>query len=180
MVYQVFPDRFARSAAADDRPTPAGPCRRSGTTRRSTAASRTTPLQLYGGDLDGITEHLDHVAGLGADTALPDPGLPGESNHRYNASTFDQVDPLLGGDEAIPRLIDAAHARGLRVLGDLTSNHTGDTHEWFLAAAATPTSAERAFYYFAADGSHDGWKGHARCPSSTTATPAAATGSEPW
>ena len=57
-------------------------------------------------------------------------------NFTVNASTFTEVDPLLGGDDAYRRLIDAAHARGLRVLGDLTSNHTGDTHEWFRAAQA--------------------------------------------
>ena len=51
----------------------------------------------------------------------------------------------------------AAHARGLRVIGDLTTNHSGVTHEWFAAAAADPDAPERAFYYFRPDGSHLGW-----------------------
>ncbi|HET6166368.1 MAG TPA: glycoside hydrolase family 13 protein [Marmoricola sp.] len=163
IVYQIFPDRFARSAAADDRPTPAWavPAR---WTDPPIHEGPETPLQLYGGDLDGIVEHLDHIEALGVDTVYLTPVFPGESNHRYNASTFDRVDPLLGGDDAYRRLVDAAHARGLRVLGDLTSNHTGDTHEWFLRASDDPSSPERAFYYFAADGSHEGWKGHATLP----------------
>ena len=96
-----------------------------------------TPLQFFGGDLDGITEHLDHVARVGADIVYTTPVFPGESNHRYNATTFAQVDPLLGGDAAYERLTEAVHARGWRILGDLTTNHTGDTHEWFIAGATT-------------------------------------------
>lgn len=163
VVYQVFPDRFARSAAAEERPTPAWavPAR---WTDAPIHAGPDTPLQFYGGDLDGVTEHLDHLTSLGIDTLYLTPVFPGESNHRYNASTFDSVDPLLGGDAAYRRLIDAAHEHGLRVLGDLTSNHTGDTHEWFRRAAADPTSVERAFFYFAADGTHEGWKGHTTLP----------------
>ncbi len=163
VVYQVFPDRFARSAAADTRATPAW-----ATLARwedpPVHEGPLTPLQLYGGDLDGIAEHLDHLLDLGVTTLYLTPFFPAESNHRYNASTFDHVDPLLGGDDALRRLIDAAHAAGLTVMGDLTSNHTGDTHEWFVRATEEPDSPERAFYYFAGDGSHEGWKGHSTLP----------------
>ena len=163
VVYQIFPDRFARSKAADDRPTPAW-ARPARWDDPPIHQGPDTPLQFYGGDLDGIVEHLDHIESLGADTVYLTPVFPAESNHRYNASTFDEVDPLLGGNEAYRRLIDACHDRGLRILGDLTSNHTGDTHEWFRTAAADPTSLERAFYYFSPDGGHEGWKGVSTLP----------------
>jgi alpha-glucosidase len=58
---------------------------------------------------------------------------------------------LLGGDEAYIRLIEAAHARGIRVIGDLTSNHSGDRHEWFQAALGHPGAPEEEFYYFTDD-----------------------------
>ncbi|MBO9521749.1 MAG: glycoside hydrolase family 13 protein [Nocardioidaceae bacterium] len=163
IVYQIFPDRFARSAAADTRPIPdwAVPAQWDDDPIH---VGPHTPLQFYGGDLDGITERLDHVTALGFDTIYLTPVFPAESNHRYNASTFDEVDPLLGGDKAYRRLIDEAHTRGLRVLGDLTSNHTGDTHEWFLRARADKRSKERRFYYFAPDGSYEGWKGYDTLP----------------
>ena len=106
------------------------------------------PRQLYGGDLDGIIAHLDHIASLGVGTLYLTPLFPAESNHRYNASTFDRIDPLLGGDAAFARLADAAHARGMRLMGDLTTNHCGDTHEWFQAALADPNSPEAAFFFF--------------------------------
>ena len=51
----------------------------------------------------GIVEHLDHIASLGADTVYLTPFFPAESNHRYNATDFGVVDPLLGGDEALAR-----------------------------------------------------------------------------
>ena len=91
VVYQIFPDRFARSAAADDdRPRP-GRCRRSGPTRSSSrATTRAPPVQLFGGDLDGVIEHLDHLERVGADIVYTTPVFPAESNHRYNATTFDR------------------------------------------------------------------------------------------
>lgn len=165
VVYQVFPDRFARSAAADERPTPewAVPADWDDAVIFEPLDPR-TPLQLFGGDLDGITEHLDHVEEVGADIVYTTPVFPGESNHRYNATTFDRVDPLLGGDEAYERLSTAVHARGWRILGDLTTNHTGDTHEWFTRAAADPTAATRSYYYFEPDGSYASWMGHPTLP----------------
>ena len=78
VVYQVFPDRFARSAAADEREVPDWAlaaewddevCFEGGDPR--------TPMQLYGGDLDGITEHLDHVEQVGADVVYTTPVFPG-------------------------------------------------------------------------------------------------------
>ncbi|RBY83886.1 glycoside hydrolase family 13 protein [Geodermatophilus sp. TF02-6] len=164
-VYQVFPDRFARSAAADGRATPpwAHPA---GWDDPVDALGPTVATQFYGGDLDGIALHLDHVAGLGADTLYLTPFFPAESNHRYNATDFTVVDPLLGGDEALVRLSAACHRRGLRLLGDLTTNHSGDTHTWFRTALADRTSPERTFYYFAGPDSdvYETWLGYSTLP----------------
>ncbi|MDQ4054819.1 MAG: glycoside hydrolase family 13 protein [Actinomycetota bacterium] len=173
VVYQIFPDRFARSPTADTRPTPhwAVPAAWDDAVIYEGGDPR-TPLQLYGGDLDGIVDHLDHVAGLGATVVYTTPVFPGESNHRYNASTFDRVDPVLGGDEAYHRLSDAVHARGLRLLGDLTTNHTGDTHEWFEAALDDHSGPTRGWYYFRDDGTYECWMGHPTLPKLDLADPA--------
>ena len=101
---------------------------------------------------------------VGADIVYTTPVFPGESNHRYNATTFTEVDPLLGGDEAYARLSTAVHARGWRILGDLTTNHTGDTHEWFLAAVDDADDPHRSFYYFEDDGTYACWMGHGTLP----------------
>ncbi len=147
VMYQIFPDRFARSAAADDRPVPAWAI----PAQWDDELDPVPPgrgQQFFGGDLDGIVDHLDHIADLGVTMIYHTPIFPAESNHRYDASTFDEVDPLLGGDAAYLRLIEAARARGIRIMGDLTSNHSGSAHEWFRAAHRHPGAPETDFYYF--------------------------------
>ena len=151
VVYEIFPDRYARSAAAGARPAPdwAIPC----DWERDPVIGYgpETPRQLYGGDLDGITERLDHIAELGADVVYLTPIFPARSNHRYDAASFDHVDPLLGGDEALARLAAAVHARGWRLIGDITTNHTGDAHPWF--------ASDPALYYMGPNGEYESWFG---------------------
>lgn len=165
VMYQVFPDRFARSAQADEHKTP----------EWAISASWDDPVdpvmpgrsqQFYGGDLPGVIEKLDHLVDLGVNLLYLTPVFPAASNHRYDASSFDRVDPLLGGDEALVQLVDAAHARGIRVIGDLTSNHSGDRHEWFQAALGHPGAPEEEFYYFTDDGNTDyvSWLGTQTLP----------------
>jgi alpha-glucosidase len=147
VLYQVFPDRFARSRAADARRAPdwAMPARW-GDPVDDVPPGRSQ--QFYGGDLDGATERLDYLADLGVTLVYLTPVFPGRSNHRYDAASFDHVDPLLGGDEALVRFTAAAHERGLKVIGDLTTNHCGDGHEWFQAAYGHPDAPEGDFFYW--------------------------------
>ncbi|MGF2950187.1 glycoside hydrolase family 13 protein [Microbacterium alcoholitolerans] len=165
VMYQVFPDRFARSAQADSHPTPDW----------AIPAKWDDPVdpvmpgrsqQFYGGDIPGIIEHLDHLVELGVNLLYLTPVFPAASNHRYDASSFDAVDPLLGGDEAYIRLIEEAHARGIRVIGDLTSNHSGDRHEWFQAALGNPGAETEDYYYFTDDGNtqYESWLGTPTLP----------------
>lgn len=154
--YQIFPDRFARSTASlAAPPVPAG--------EWAIESEWDDPVdddwkrsvrQLYRGDLAGIRERLDHVAELGANLLYLNPIFPGRSSHRYDASTFDHVDPVLGGDAALAALVDAARGRGIRVIGDLTTNHSGEHHRWFEAAQHDATSPEASYYIFR-DHPHD-------------------------
>jgi alpha-glucosidase len=157
-VYQIFPDRFARSAAASARPLPDWAI---GCDWDTPVIGRgpSTPYQCYGGDLDGVAARLDHIADLGANTVYLTPVFPARSNHRYDAATFDRVDPLLGGDEALARLSAAVHARGWRLIGDITTNHCGDAHEWFATASSDVTAAEREMFYFDDAGDYESWLG---------------------
>ena len=145
VVYEIFPDRFARSGRTVEPPDWVVP-REWG--ELPTGRGRATPFEWYGGDLGGIEAHLDHVERVGANLIYLTPIFEAHSTHRYDAVSFDRVDPLLGGDEALASLARAAHARGLRVVGDLTPNHVGSRHEWFKAAQADPSAPERGFFYF--------------------------------
>ena len=126
VLYQVFPDRFARSAAADDaRGCPSGRSPPRGTTRsttcrpaRSRAVLRRRPRRRARAPRPPRRPRRQ--------PALPDAGLPGALEPPLRrARRFDHVDPLLGGDEALVRLVEAAHARGIRVIGDLTIEPLG-------------------------------------------------------
>ncbi|WP_150462507.1 glycoside hydrolase family 13 protein [Nesterenkonia ebinurensis] len=163
VMYQIFPDRFARSDGADSRTLPdwAQPAEWEDPVNPVMPAR---VCQFYGGDLDGIAERLDHLDSLGVQILYLTPFFPAASNHRYDASSFTRVDPLLGGEKALIRLVEAAHARGMKVIGDLTTNHSGDRHEWFQRALAEPASPERSFYYFDEQDSYESWLGTATLP----------------
>ncbi|WP_083707256.1 glycoside hydrolase family 13 protein [Intrasporangium flavum] len=159
VVYQIFPDRFARSARADRRPLPDWAVPASWDDPVDTSPG-VIAHQLYGGDLDGVVEHLDHLESLGVDVVYLTPFFPGRSNHRYDASSFESVDPLLGGDAALRRLTTAAHERGMKVLGDFTTNHTGDAHEWFVTASGPGgKSTPERDYYIWEGGQYVSWLG---------------------
>jgi len=161
VIYQVFPDRFARGSQFDQEDTSAA---KYGTALPDWAVPRAwgqhpegrspnTPFEFYGGDLDGVREHLDHLQALGVDTLYMTPIFPAGSSHRYDASTFDTIDPLLGGDAALASLNRAAHERGMQVIGDITLNHSGATHEWFVAAQ-DPAAPEREYFRFGDEFTH--------------------------
>jgi alpha-glucosidase len=149
VVYQIFPDRFATSGL--DVEAPAWAVRRDWNDLPE-GRSPNTPYEWFGGDLAGTEAHLDHIEVLGANVIYLTPVFPAGSTHRYDSTTFDHVDPLLGGDAALQSLVAAAHARGMRVVSDLTTNHTGDKHEWFVAG-------ERDLYLFDESGDYEAWWG---------------------
>ncbi|MFF5794370.1 glycoside hydrolase family 13 protein [Paeniglutamicibacter sp. NPDC012692] len=157
IMYQVFPDRFANSGAEKPAAEWMVAC---GWDTPVEGSSENTGRQFYGGDLPGIEARLGHLAELGATVLYLTPIFPAESNHRYDASSFDTVDPLLGGDAALVSLVSAAHGLGLRVVGDLTTNHTGAGHEWFLKSHRNPGAPEGEYYYFNDDHSeYESWLG---------------------
>jgi alpha-glucosidase len=141
VMYQIFPDRFARSAKADAHKTPKWAIAKNWGDEVIGSGPGTSE-QFFGGDLWGVIEHLDHLKSLGVNLLYLTPIFPARSNHRYDASSFHEVDPLLGGDEAFAALIAAAHKLGMKVMGDLTSNHSGVGHEWFQASFKKPKAAE--------------------------------------
>ena len=145
--YQVFPDRFAKSEQADARELPEWADKRNWSDKVKGHGAGVAQ-QFFGGDLRGIEEHLDHLKKIGATVLYLTPFFPAFSNHRYDAASFDEVDPLLGGNKALSSLVKSAHSMGLKVMGDLTANHSGDKHQWFVAAHKKPAAKESDFYYF--------------------------------
>jgi alpha-glucosidase len=170
VVYEIFPDRFARGGV--DAPVPAGAFPRPGAARPG-GRGPPTPYELFGGDLRGIEQHLDHIESLGANVLYLTPFFPARSTHRYDASSFATVDPLLGGDEALRSLLTAVHARGMHLVGDLTLNHCGAAHEWFVRALADEHAVERELFFFdgSSPDSYACWLGVASLPTLNWSSP---------
>src|SRR6476469_7514518 len=112
--YQIFPDRFAKSTR-----NPAG------NLPLETWDSAPTVHGFKGGDLYGVAEKLDYLKDLGVTALYLNPVFASASNHRYHTYDYFQVDPLLGGNEALRELLDESHDRGMRVILDGVFNHSG-------------------------------------------------------
>lgn len=108
--YQIFPDRFARSSRMTD-------------LGFESWDSAPTVHGFKGGDLYGIADRLDYLKNLGITALYLNPVFASASNHRYHTYDYFNVDPLLGGNDALRRLLDEAHHRGIRILLDGVFNH---------------------------------------------------------
>ena len=148
--YHVMVDRFARSG--ESLPAPGD----------STA--------LYGGTLDGIREHLDHIAGLGCNVLWLSPVHTSPSHHGYDHEDFLAVESRYGGDAALVRLVDDAHSRDMRVLLDFVPNHTGRGHHLFRDAIASDGDAAGYYRFWQ-------WPHYYRCFSDVISLPELDTGS---
>lgn len=109
--YQIFPDRFARSDAL------------SKPSNLERWADPPTRHGFKGGDLPGVVEHLDYLQDLGITAIYFNPIFQSAANHRYHTYDYYRVDPILGGNAALRSLLDAAHARGIRIVLDGVFNH---------------------------------------------------------
>jgi alpha-glucosidase len=91
------------------------------------------------GDLAGIIDHLDHLAGspdsLGVDAVWLSPIYPSpDFDFGYDVADYVDVDPRYGSLADFERFVEACHARGLRVILDLVLNHSSSQHAWFQAS----------------------------------------------
>lgn len=111
--YQIYPDRFARSSRTKHVP---------GITFKPWG-SPPEEQGYQGGDLRGIVDRLDYLAKLNINAIYLNPIFASASNHRYHTFDYMQVDPLLGGNEALRELLDEAHARDIRIVLDGVFNH---------------------------------------------------------
>ena len=114
--YQIFPDRFAKSERFGhdypDKPSNLQPW-----------GAPPTYHAFQGGDLLGIIEKLDYLQELGINAIYLNPIFSSASNHRYHTHDYYTVDPILGGNRAFKEMLDAAHARNIRVILDGVFNH---------------------------------------------------------
>jgi alpha-glucosidase len=110
------------------------------------------------GDIPGITSRIGYLAGLGVDAIWLSPFYPSAlADGGYDVADYRNVHPQLGTLEDFDRMVEAAHAVGIKVIVDIVPNHTSDLHAWFQEALASePGSAARARYIFRDGKGEDG------------------------
>lgn len=82
-----------------------------------------TPKSFSGGDLEGIIQKLDYLKELGISAIYLTPIFKSVSNHKYDISDYYAIDEHFGDREVFKRLVDGAHARGMRIVLDAVFNH---------------------------------------------------------
>ena len=102
------------------------------------------------GDLRGIVQRLDHIAGLGADAIWISPFFTSPmKDFGYDVSDYCDVDPMFGSLADFDAVVARAHDLGLRVMIDLVLSHTSDQHPWFAESRRDRTNPKAAWYVWA-------------------------------
>ncbi|MGQ9710362.1 MAG: alpha amylase N-terminal ig-like domain-containing protein [Anaerolineae bacterium] len=155
IVYQIFPDRFRDGDPSNNVVSgthffygnPTG-----GITYTTWNVSVVDPRDpsgpytnrwsedFYGGDLQGVTQKLDYLQSLGVTAIYLNPIFRSPSNHKYDTTTYEEVDPHLGGNTALTDLLSAARERGIRVILDGVFNHTSSDSIYFDRYSRYPTT----------------------------------------
>ncbi len=124
VVYLIMPDRFANGDPSnDDMP---------GMLEK---ADRNNPDGRHGGDIKGISSHLDYIADLGVSAIWMNPLLennnPEYSYHGYAITDFYNVDARFGTNEDYVNLVKSSHEKGLKVIMDMIFNHAS-VYNWLI------------------------------------------------
>lgn len=184
IVYQVFPDRFARGADWRERAEKALAAHREGPARVLVEDWDTPPTyrksedgdilewDFYGGTLRGVREKLDYLADLGVTVIYLNPIFEAASNHRYDTADYLCIDPMLGDEEEFCALAREARERGISIMLDGVFNHCGQDSRYFNRYGNYPEpgawqgdeSPYRDWFFFNEDGTYDGWWGNPDLP----------------
>jgi oligo-1,6-glucosidase len=101
------------------------------------------------GDLPGIAERLDHLAGLGVDVLWLSPVYPSpQDDAGYDISDYREIEPVFGTLADFDALLAAVHERGMRLVMDLVVNHTSDEHPWFAESRSSRDNPKRDWYWW--------------------------------
>lgn len=119
VLYLITPDRFANGDPSND-------------TLEGARVDRSRSGGRHGGDIQGVTDHLDYISDLGVTAIWLNPVQKNSANsyHGYAISDFYAVDPRFGTMDDYVEMIDKAHEMGLKVVMDMIFNHCGSAHWW--------------------------------------------------
>ena len=124
-------------------------------------------LDFYGGDLIGVRQKIPYLKKLGVTALYLNPIFYAATVHKYDCLDYFHVDPHFGGNEALQDLIEELHKNDMKIILDVSINHTGTANRWFNkdgvffpkseGAYNNPKSEEREYYFFNADNTYKCW-----------------------
>ncbi len=151
-VYQIFPDRFFKGRSTGGVKT--GDYTHDGHNsiamkwnQKPLEWSEGRCMDFFNGDLDGIRKKIAYLQDLGVGTIFLNPIFEAPTIHRYDCTDYFHVARGMGGNAALARLSKALHEAGMRIILDISINHTGIHHPWAEKALENPRGREATFYY---------------------------------
>lgn len=171
--YQIFPDRFCNGNKELD--IKSGEYTFDGHKTIHVDDWDTVPasyeesfcLDFYGGDLEGIEKKIPYLKELGVNALYLNPIFYAATVHKYDCLDYFKVDPHLGGDEALANLSKALHENDMKLILDVSINHTGTANKWFnkegiffdksVGAYNNKDSKERNYYFFKDNNEYKAW-----------------------
>lgn len=171
--YQIFPERFCNGNPEND--VQSGEYIFDGFKTQKISDWNKIPeeyekahcLDFYGGDLEGIQQKIPYFKKLGITALYLNPIFYAATVHKYDCLDYFKVDPHFGGDKALINLTEELHKNGIKIILDVSINHTGIANKWFNrdgtffdkseGAFNNPNSTERDFYFFNKDNSYKSW-----------------------
>ncbi|WP_244835156.1 alpha-amylase family glycosyl hydrolase [Clostridium sp. BJN0001] len=171
--YQIFPERFCNGNKENDVKT--GEYKFDGYEATKVDDWDKAPenyekahcLDFYGGDLEGIIQKIPYLKELGVTALYLNPIFYAATVHKYDCLDYFHVDPHFGGDEALAELSKKLHENGMKLIIDVSINHTGTANKWFnkegiffdksVGAYNNKDSKERKYYFFNNDNTYKAW-----------------------
>ncbi len=141
-VYFVMTDRFANGDTTNDQAGLTG-------SRTQTGFDPSDKAYFHGGDIKGLTAHLDYIKKLGFTSIWITPPVKNQyvqgssaGYHGYWGVDFSTIDPHLGTEADFKNFVSAAHALGIKVIVDIVVNHTGDVIKYTVGKYGYRNQAE--------------------------------------
>lgn len=171
--YQIFPERFCNGNPEND--VKDGEYQFDGYDTIQVKDWNTVPLSydkvhcldFYGGDLEGIKAKIPYLKELGVTALYLNPIFYAATIHKYDCLDYFTVDPHFGGDKALEELVEELHKNDMRIILDVSINHTGSAHKWFnkdgeffdksVGAYNNPNAIEREYYFFGENNTYKAW-----------------------
>ncbi|MCR5759667.1 MAG: alpha-amylase [Bacteroidales bacterium] len=103
------------------------------------------------GDFNGITSKLDYLDAMGVTALWLSPVQATGSYHGYDVDDYYALNPLFGTENDFKKMVDAAHAKGIKIYLDYVLNHSGSGNAWFKEAIANENSPYRDYYFISSN-----------------------------